>query len=327
MDNFIFSARNIVDDSFGNDADARVHYLVVPDEADTIQPLHEVEQGVWINKMVSSPESQQDILIFVHGYNVSENDLFKSHKILKQGLSDAGYTGQLVSFDWPCGQNVAAYLEDRYKAAQTAWLLVKGGISILAARQNMSMPGQTAKCKVNTHILAHSTGAFVVREAFENADNANNLHTTSWMVSQVVFISGDISSKSMILHSKCDALYDHSTRLTNFQNPYDQVLALSNVKRIGFENRVGRIGLPDKAPDSCVNVNSGDYFQVIKNNCSDPGDPIVAIPYSHSWYFDPQSNSEFIKDLYYTLQGDIDRNVIPTREIINGELRLKINNI
>ena len=201
------------------------------------------------------------------------------------------------------------YLGDRHKAALTAMQLVNGGICLLAKQQKN-------KCTINVHILAHRTGALVVRKAFEDAQNANKLETQDWIISQMVFISGDISADSMNLHSKCDAIYDHTVRVTNFHNPYDKVLAISNVKRIGFENRVGRVGLPANAPSKCVDVNSGYYYQAIKDNGGD------SIAYSHSWYFDPKINSEFMGDLYYTLQSDLDRNVIPTREIVNGELRL-----
>ena len=309
MPDFIFSARNIVNGQFGNDPDTTTHYLVIPDGGSGIDPKNEVDKASWVNAIITANESREDILIFIHGYNNAECDVYNAHNNVKQGLKAAGYTGQVVSFDWPCADNVAVYLEDRHKAALTAMQLVNGGITVLAEQQDNS-------CTINVHILAHSTGALVVREAFEDAQNANKLPTQDWLVSQLVFISGDISANSMNLHSQCDAIYDHTTRVTNFQNPYDKVLSISNVKRIGFENRVGRVGIPDGAPPSCVNVNSGNYFQSIKENGGD------TVAFSHSWYFDPKSNSEFMKDLCLIMQGDLDRNVFPTRQIIDGALIL-----
>jgi esterase/lipase superfamily enzyme len=307
MPDFIFSARNIVDGAFGNDP-ADTSYLIVPDN-EQLDPKFIVAQNDWLSALINADESKEDILIFIHGYNDSEMDVLGSHRAIKQGLSAAGYTGQVASFDWPCANVAAVYLEDRHKATITSLLLVDGGIAVLAEQQNN-------KCTVNVHLIAHSTGALVVREAFEHARTANKLKTQDWCVSQIVLISGDISSNSMVVNCKCDAVYDHCIRLTTFQNPYDRVLALSNVKRIGFENRVGRVGLPDGAPPKCVNVNSGDMYQSIKNNGGD------TIPYSHSWYFDSKSNTRFMADLCLIIQGDIDRNVFPTRSLVNGVLTL-----
>ena len=309
MSDFIFSARNIEDGKFGEFPDFRTHYLILPDDEPGIDPKLIVPKTEWLEAVINSKESKEDILVYVHGYNNAEGDVLQSHRAIKAGLQSVGYTGQVVSFDWPCANNVVVYLEDRHKAAITALQLVNGGIAMLAEQQSN-------KCTVNVHLLAHSTGALVVREAFEDAQNTNRLKTQDWMVSQCVFISGDISANSMNLHSKCDAIYDHTLRLTNFQNPYDRVLALSNVKRVGFENRVGRIGLPDGAPAKCVNVNTGEYYQQIKENGQD------TIGYSHGWYFDSKSNGDFMQDLCLILQGDIDRNAFPTRKLVDGELVL-----
>ncbi len=89
--------------------------------------------------------------------------------------------------------------------------------------------------------------------------------------------------------------------MTNYQNPYDAVLKLSNVKRAGVAPRVGRRGLPDDRPDKAVNVNCGDHYNAQLAAAGGNG---------HSWYF---SDAVFLKDLSQTLAGDLDRHVIGTR--------------
>ena len=73
--------------------------------------------------------------------------------------------------------------------------------------------------------------------------------------------------------------------------------------------------MPPGAPAKCVDVNCGDYYQTIQ---IPQGQPF----YSHSWFFDPANNNEFIKDMLGTIKGDVDRSVMPTREIIDGKLYL-----
>jgi hypothetical protein len=105
--------------------------------------------------------------------------------------------------------------------------------------------------------------------------------------------------------SNSNSLYRHCVRLTNYHNPYDSVLKLSNVKRIGVAPRAGRVGLPLNAPTKAVGVDCGPRFRKVH-----PVSKPIVDTVSHGWYFD---DPVFYKDLAYTLAGDMDRNVIPTR--------------
>jgi hypothetical protein len=89
--------------------------------------------------------------------------------------------------------------------------------------------------------------------------------------------------------------------MTNYQNPYDAALKLSNVKRAGVAPRVGRRGLPGDRPTKAVNVNCGDHYQAQFADTDGNG---------HSWYF---SDAVFLDDLSQTLAGDYDRYVIGRR--------------
>ncbi len=306
MPNYFFTVRKPNDNgNFSSDIGTTT-YLSVPEDADDLNFDDKIaDPNEWLDQIIN--QSKEDILIYVHGYNNNSLDVVKAHKSIKKGLMDLNFKGQVISFDWPCGNNALMYLPDRHQAKLTAIELVKGGIVLLSQRQNN-------KCEINVHLLAHSTGAFVVREAFDDA-----IHTKAvidhWMVTQMMFIEGDISSSSLNVPGDCNAIYDHVIRLTNYFNPYDCVLAMSNLKRVGTENRVGRVGLPPNAPGKYVDVNCGEYYQSIKNNSTDPF-------YSHSFYFDSNSNGMFMKDLLGTINGDTDRNYMPTRDNRNGDLFL-----
>jgi hypothetical protein len=157
-----------------------------------------------------------------------------------------------------------------------------------------------------------------VREAFDDADTSR-LVNQAWMVSQVVFIAGDVSADSMALgNTRSDSLYDHCIRLTNYYNNYDSVLKLSNAKRLGNEPRVGRIGLPVDAPIKAVNVDCSSYYHTLINNDAMQHSDQMNGPCDrsgHGWYI---GNMMFIKDLFETLKGDLDRTVIPTREMTSA---------
>lgn len=263
------------------------------------------------------PERQRgDILVFVHGYNNSQATVMQRHDRLAADLGEAGFKGVVLSFDWPSEEMAINYLEDRHDAKITAMQLVQGGIAVLAALQ-------TPDCSINIHLLGHSTGAYVIREAFDDADDTR-LDNNGWTVSQVAFIGGDVSSGSMAAgNATTDSLYRHCTRLTNYSNLSDSVLKLSNAKRLGVAPRVGRVGLPADAPRQAVNVDCTAYFQALS---SDPAvmaaDQTEAIgSFDHSWHI---GNRVFARDLFEVIKGDLDRSVIPTRlAAADGALRLQ----
>jgi hypothetical protein len=162
-------------------------------------------------------------------------------------------------------------------------------------------------CDIKVHALGHSTGAFVIREGFDHADDG--LATaTSWTVGQLVLIAGDVSAVSFsATNPETESTYRHCYRLTNYFNGYDQVLQISNVKRVGLAPRIGRVGLPGDAPDKAVNVDCSSHFH---STYPDTGNEVTDATTSHSWYF---SDASFLHDLATTLKGSIDRSKIPTR--------------
>jgi len=131
----------------------------------------------------------------------------------------------------------------------------------------------------------------------------------------LVFIAADVSRQAMSAgDSKSSSIYRHCVRLTNYSNPYDKVLKLSNIKRVGVAPRAGRVGLPGDAGEKAVNVDTGAYFSTLEER----EDAIGA--WSHSWQIgDPQ----FTCDLLETLRGDVDRMCIKTRVADRGRLALK----
>lgn len=329
--NFFISVRNVKkpkggEARFGTEP-GPTRYLEIPDGEDPHPENHRCRQTDWLKKVMERAEagtypedprnplsgySFGDILIFVHGYNNSIDAVMHRHNLLQKRLAEQGYEGAIVSYDWPSAELTLNYLEDRSDAKATASRLVKDGIAILARNQ---LNQNRSKCDIDVHLLGHSTGAYVIREGFYEASQNRSISRVNWQVSQIALIGGDIARKSMSREdSKSKSLFSHATRVTNYQNPYDSALKVSNVKRLGMAPRVGRVGLPDDPPDNVVNVNVGDHWAKLKE-----GDSDAKGNWSHSWHFD---DAHFAQDLAHTIKGDIDRKKIPTRTLVNGELHL-----
>jgi len=312
MPDYIISARNVRKGQFGAEP-GPTKFLRVPSNR-TPDPSHSIGRKKWVDDVMALGHTHQDehtgedcgdIAVFVHGYNTSPGGVARRHRQLGKGMAEAGYKGALISFDWPSDDRAINYLEDRSDAKRTALRLVDDCITLLAATQFRG-------CQINVHVIAHSMGSYVVREAFDDADDRPAVAASNWTVSQVCLVGADVSSASMsATDSRSRSLYRHCTRLTNYQNPYDSVLKLSNVKRAGVAPRAGRRGLPKNPPDKAINVNCGAHFKKKYAKSGDSG---------HSWYF---GDPDFVADLVATVTGDDDRIVAASRRLdTHGSLHL-----
>jgi hypothetical protein len=319
---YVFSARRVRQGAF-DDEPGSTYFLAVPDNAADIAPKQRIGAAggnmpdKWANAVLAEARSgvnprtgqpKGDIVIYIHGFNTPTATMLQRHRLIKKGLGDQGFKGIVVSFDWPSASSALNYLEDRSDAKVTARLLVDAGISGFAARQSQD-------CEINLHILAHSMGSYVLREAFDDADDRPAVAATSWSVSQIMLISGDISASSMGSDNpKTSSLYRHCVRLTNYHNPFDSVLSLSNIKRVGVSPRAGRIGLPDTRPSKAVNVDCGAHYNAHKDAFDHLSND------DHIWYFYDQT---FMRDAFETIEGHVDRNEISTRVGAHSQLILR----
>jgi pimeloyl-ACP methyl ester carboxylesterase len=315
MTDYIMTLRSIENGEFTDRPGATTFLALGDAEAAPFDPGKALAADQWVQQIVAGVPKQRDatgvvrgdVLVFIHGYNNSMEEVLKRHRLIKQNLPPYGFAGTVVSFDWPCGDIALAYIPDREQAKETAFALVRDGIGRLARMQS------TFDCDINVHLLAHSTGAYVVQEAFDDADDRPAINSINWTVSQIAFISADLAASTMTAgNSETQSIYGHCVRLTNYSNAHDDVLQLSNVKRVGVEPRVGRIGLPPDAPPLALNVDCSVYYQTVVAPWLGP---IAGVAGSHSWQFD---NPVFACDLAQTLNGERDRSVITTRSTVTA---------
>jgi len=310
--NFIICTRDV--DSRGRFVaePGPTRYLRVPQGLRKYDPTHEVKsRDRWRLAVRAAADGVEDeitgttgdVLVFVHGYNNDMDAITWRTETLQSTLLAQGWRGVVISFDWPSDNSTLNYLEDRADAAEVADRMVSDAIGLLVeAQQDTEHP-----CKINVHLLGHSTGAYVIMEAFNQAQKKGSLFRAEWRVAQVALIGGDIASTSLRADSEwASALFDRSLRLTNYSNRNDKVLGVSNAKRLGTSPRVGRVGLPLNAHPKAVNVDCSPYFAT-----KDPTQSVFNGTFNHSWHI---GDPVFALDLTLTLEGEIDRQALPTRE-------------
>jgi esterase/lipase superfamily enzyme len=243
--NYVVTARLVRGGAF-RPQPGPVRFLKVPDASSTFTPAEVVASPkAWANEIIALANGDEnpnsisptgDVLIYVHGYNNDPPIVLQRLRQLRADLRAEGWRGVVIAFDWPSDNQVLNYLEDRSDAAAVAIELVDRGVALIAE-------GQAAGCKTNLHLLAHSTGAFVVMEAFAQAEKRGDLFKSDWRMGQVAFIAGDVAQASLSLaESWSQPMFKRIMRLTNYSNPYDAVLALK--RQASGRGTAGRPGRP-----------------------------------------------------------------------------------
>ena len=314
MSSFILCTRDKVsgEDNFGGGSGS-ASYLEVPDTENVPRPSHKVG-GVrqWLDDIVKqaippgvTKGNELDVVFFVHGYNTSSEEALKRQRLVESEMLQRGFRCMVIGFDWPTAGSALAYEYDRSKAQETATVLVRGGI-IPFTKYTLN------NCPINVHLMAHSMGGFVVREAFRSVDLLRDASLSNdWRIGQVVLFAADLSSDSFgANNAEMLPLFNHCGRLTNYFSGFDEALAVSNAKNIDISSRVGRVGMPPDTPghEKAVDVNCGPRYAAIP--ASDRVFKVIDGMVSHSWYLEDEV---WYDDLKYTLQGNVDRNSIPTR--------------
>ncbi|MFA3920444.1 alpha/beta fold hydrolase [Ruegeria hyattellae] len=298
---YFFSVRARSGDHYSNRLGG-ARYLAIPPNVAQPARQHEMPVSQWVAQVQAEAGATDDenghIVVFVHGFNTEQFEMLERHRKIRAGLEEQGFTGVVISFDWPSDGSVLGYNADRADARRSADKLFTHGITRLSRMQ-------TSDCRYNIHVLAHSMGTFLVREAMDYADDDHVTAQHAWTTSQIAFVAADVSSKCFRDGDpKTSSLMRRCTRLTCYYSPFDEILSVSEIKRVGVSRRLGRVGMPASHHEKAVNLYCGAFF----NNTRDDYDDGKSA--SHSWYFDAP---RFYEDLHHTLMGKLDREVIPTR--------------
>ncbi len=325
---FAISTRRIVGQGgarrFEAEPGLEASYLATPVDSGAFRPDQKLRgenggRAAWTKAVLETfapdQEGRQagDLVFLVHGYNVDAKDAFEAHGRFTERLRAAGFPHTLVSFDWPAQGSFLNYLEDSADAFKTAPLLVESGISLFA---QASRPD----CRVRVHVVAHSMGAYVTREAFRQARGHPPSSQDAWGLNQLILVAADISAGS-IGGDLAEDMCARAQRITSYYSAFDAALATSNVKRFLSSPRLGRHGSGGRGPQNVVDVDCSERWRAFSRDT--PGGGLFGdIPRSHTWYFEDQA--AFFPDLAATLTGDLDRAVLPTRERREGRLSLRL---
>lgn len=305
---FVVCTRKRRGNGYSNSMASRSNYLRVPTGATQLQTAHEVRKADWFADLVAASGATAtdmgDVLVYVHGFNTATHENLHRTRLIANGLKEQGFTGAVCAFDWPSEgrASAGAYPDDRKDALAAAQMFVADALAPI------SQAGAAGR-NVRVHVMAHSMGAYLLRQAFDYADDVHALRSLDLRLGELALVAADLSSASLAQgNAKSKAMVDAFKRVTNYFSRADDVLGFLRRFVAKGPPRLGRVGLPDNAPATAVDVYCSHHYM---QNLGDYGH---AIDRSHRWYFD---SSRFYEDLSLVLAGRGAHPGFPTRGVTN----------
>lgn len=179
----------------------------------------------------------RDLLVFVHGYNVSFEDAAVR---AAQVAADLSFDGTVLLFSWPSAASLAAYVRDQ-QAARNA------GYQLLRVLRNHAAAAQPD----HLDLLGHSMGVEVVGKAMTLVAPGDSTPR----LGEVVLAAPDVDSR-VFRREILPRLAPHAARITLYASSDDDALRASRLV-----NGAGRLGL---GGDSLVVIEGMDTIDATR---------------------------------------------------------------
>lgn len=199
-----------------------------------VTPLGATEWLAQLGQRVDATTTPADVLLFVHGFNNDNADVFRR---AAQLAYDAGFNGPVLAYDWASRAELAAYTADEATAER----------SVPDFRRFLRRVADSTHAR-RIAIVAHSMGTRLVSYALRDLGDS----ASRFRIDQVIFAAADIDSATFV-DQLAAPMTRNSHHLTLYASSRDRALKAS----ADVVHRAPRVG---GGPPSLVIIRSGaDY--------------------------------------------------------------------
>lgn len=244
-----------------------------------------------------------DTMVFIHGFNVSFIDALGAAAKVADEVKVGGGDLNLVVFSWPSdGEKVPwmSYYSDREDARASGPAVAR---AYLMLQDFVAKLGEEERCQRCLHLLAHSMGAYVLRNGLQ-AILAKDPNKLTRLFDQILLAAPDEDDDTFETDQKLRLLPRMGRRVTVYFNRNDRALIVSD-KTKSNPDRLGSDGprLIDLIPKKVVLVDC--------RNVAMSADRVVG----HSYYI---NSPAMAADMAEVLR-DTDSEAIPNREYVEAK--------
>jgi esterase/lipase superfamily enzyme len=201
-----------------------------------------------------------DTLVFIHGFNVSFNGALEAGARLARDVRiraaamDPGRPVNVVVFSWPsdgAAVPLMSYYSDREDARASGPALAR---AFLKLRDFLLKIQVEDRCERSIHLLAHSMGAYVLRQGLQ-ATIAKAPDSLTRAFDQILLAAPDEDDDTFEREDKLKLLPRIGRQVTVYFNPADRALTISD-KTKANPDRLGSDGprMVDLLPKKVVLV-------------------------------------------------------------------------
>ena len=219
--------------------------------------IHQDSQSAKLGSAALFQDIQQamlqssDVLVFIHGFNVSWQDAVANAAALQLMLNRPGYGDPtqkvlVLLFTWPSdGQALpfTSYRSDRAEAEGSGAAFGRGLLKLrdfLANLRDRSNQGQ-ALCGHCIHLLCHSMGNYLLQHTLRRIDDFTPGNALPRLFEQIFLCAPDVDDTALEDPAKLGRIHELARQVTVYHNKGDNALVISDYTK-GNPDRLGSAG-------------------------------------------------------------------------------------
>lgn len=250
-------------------------------------------------------EKVSDVLVFIHGFNVSWEEAVGSALALQYMLNRKSQAEKkekdiiVVLFTWPSDGSMmpfAAYWSDRNDAEESGPAV---GRALLKLHEFLSLLRKGAKrkeeelCRQEIHLLCHSMGNYVLQHSLSKMIEYLPGQRLPRLFGHIFLCAADVDDDVLESRQPMERLHELALNVSAYFNNGDVALHVSDATK-GLPDRLGQTGV---AHDSLV------HRKVHQIDCS----PIVRGMVEHSYFLWATVNEDISMSIHEEPFGSGDR--------------------
>lgn len=225
----------------------------IRDMLDIHQPNAKFGSKEMFNNLMEEMKKHSDVLIFIHGFNVSWYNAVGSALALqtmlnRPGIGDKEQKVLVVLFSWPSDGTAfsyVSYLSDRSDAKGSGYAFGRGILKLrdfLVDLSNEAKRRNVPLCGHNIHLLCHSMGNYVLQKALDKIVHfSSSLAPLPRIFEHIFLCAADVDDNILESNKPMSRLHELCQYVNIYYNQQDKALAISDYTK-GNPTRLGTGG-------------------------------------------------------------------------------------
>lgn len=214
-------------------------------------PFHKNSSTRLFKALKGEMEKVQDVLIYIHGYNVSWDEAVGSalalQHMLNRNRSADDKKVMVVLFSWPSNGSmmpVAAYKSDRSDAQDSAQAVGRAFLKLrdfLAQVQKEAADSSMHPCGQQIHLLCHSMGNYVMQNALGKIKDHSAGNRMPVIFQNIFLCAADVDDDVLEDDGPMASLHELGRHISIYFNQADLGMYISDYTK-GHPQRLGQTG-------------------------------------------------------------------------------------